>query len=486
MSEHITQDELNGEPTSAGQGMIDHLIEAADHLLEGDFSVRVPPSSNQRLERLASSLRALGAALAKRQQELATLTRITTQINSGLLLDEILDGVFTDFRDVIPFDRIGFALLEDEGKVLRARWARTNLPTEHLPRGYAAPMLGSSLQDIILTGQPRIINDLTEYLRSKPGSASTQLVAREGIRSSLTCPLIANGVPVGFIFFSSATPGTYRNEHVERYQQIAEQLSIIVEKGHLVSELSDQKARADEQNIELRRLSELKNSLLGMAAHDLRNPAAIIQMMTSILRNAALNRPPEERQRMLDDIHRQTEHMLALLDDLLDLSLIESGTVSVARESVDLPLALQEAQARHQMLANPKQIRIALEAPREGSLHADPLRLRQVLDNLISNAVKFSPAGGTVTVSAERCDTEWKIAVRDEGPGLQEEDRAKLFQPFGKLSARPTGGEKSTGLGLAIVKRVVLAQGGTIKVDSNPGDGATFWFTLRASEGVRC
>lgn len=91
-----------------------------------------------------------------------------------------------------------------------------------------------------------------------------------------------------------------------------------------------------------------------------------------------------------------------------------------------------------------------------------------MLDNLISNAVKFSPAGGTVTVSAERCDTEWKIAVRDEGPGLQEEDRAKLFQPFGKLSARPTGGEKSTGLGLAIVKRVVLAQGGTIKVDSNP------------------
>lgn len=486
MREHIAQDEPTGEQASAGHGTIDRLIEAVDNLLEGDFTVRVPPISNQRLERLAASLRSLGAALARRQQELATLTRITTRINAGLLLDEIMDGVFTDFRDVIPFDRLGFALLEDEGRVLRARWARTVLPTVHLPRGFSAPMVGSSLQDIIATGQPRVINDLHEYLRLKPESASTQLVVSEGIRSSLTCPLIANGVPVGFLFFSSASPGTYRNEHVALYRQIAEQLSVIVEKGHLVSELSDQQARTDEQNIELRRLSELKNSLLGMAAHDLRNPVAIIQMMTGILRNPTLNRPPEERQRMLDDIHRQTEHMLALLNDLLDLSVIESGTVSVAPESVDLPVVLQEAQARHQMLASPKRIRIALQAPREGSLHADPLRLRQVLDNLMSNAVKFSPVGSTVTVSAERRGTDWRIAVRDAGPGLTEEDRAKLFQQFSKLSARPTGGETSTGLGLAIAKQVVAAQGGTIHVDSTPGDGATFWFTMRASEVVRC
>jgi signal transduction histidine kinase len=133
------------------------------------------------------------------------------------------------------------------------------------------------------------------------------------------------------------------------------------------------------------------------------------------------------------------------------------------------------------MLANPKGMHVELRAPAEGAIHADPLRLRQVLDNLISNAVKFSPKGSTVTVVAERSGTDWKISVRDEGPGLKEADRASLFQEFSKLSARPTGGEKSTGLGLAIVKQVVLAQGGTIDVDSTPGKGATFWFTLPAS-----
>lgn len=468
------------DPPTVGGSAIERLIEATDHLRAGDFAVDVPDSTNPRLDRLGASLRSLASTLALRQHEVENITRITTRINSGLLLDEIMDGVFNDFRDVIPYDRIGFALLEDEGRVLRARWARTVLPTVHLKRGYAAAMAGSSLEDIVATGQPRIINDLVAYLEQKPESASTRLVVAEGVKSSLTCPLVANGVPVGFMFFSSAQTGTYRAEHVERYLQIAEQLSVIVEKGHLVSKLMEQKDAVDQQNAELRRLGELKNSLLGMAAHDLRNPTAIIQMMTSILRNPKLNRPPEERQRMLDDIHRQTEHMLALLNDLLDLSLIESGTVTVTPEAVDLPLALAEAQTRHQMLANPKSIRIDLSAPAAGTIQADPLRLRQVLDNLISNAVKFSPKGTTVTLSAERQGDDWRISVRDEGPGLSEADRGKLFQEFSKLSARPTGGEKSTGLGLAIVKQVVGAQGGTIDVDSTPGEGATFWFTLPA------
>ncbi|MCS6889830.1 MAG: GAF domain-containing protein, partial [Chloroflexus sp.] len=234
---------------------IERLVEIAEHLRAGDFAIEVPmPSSeDQRLRRLAASLRELAASLARRQREIETLHRITTRINAGLMLDEILDGVYNDFRDVIPYERIGFALLEDGGNVLRARWARTSLPAVHLKRGYAAPMAGSSLEMILQTGQPRIINDLVQYLRRKPESESTRLIVNEGIRSSLTCPLIANGVPVGFIFFSSAKTNTYTNEHVERYMQIAEQLSVIVEKGNLVSQLAAQKELLEQQNAELRR-----------------------------------------------------------------------------------------------------------------------------------------------------------------------------------------------------------------------------------------
>ncbi|MDW8403330.1 GAF domain-containing sensor histidine kinase [Chloroflexus sp.] len=459
---------------------IERLVEIAEHLRAGDFAIEVPmPSSeDQRLRRLAASLRELAASLARRQREIETLHRITTRINAGLMLDEILDGVYNDFRDVIPYERIGFALLEDGGNVLRARWARTSLPAVHLKRGYAAPMAGSSLETILQTGQPRIINDLVQYLRRKPESESTRLIVNEGIRSSLTCPLIANGVPVGFIFFSSAKTNTYTNEHVERYMQIAEQLSVIVEKGNLVSQLAAQKELLEQQNAELRRLSALKNNLLGMVAHDLRNPVAIIQMMAAILRNQQLQRPPEERQRMLDDIYRQTEHMLAMLNDLLDLSQIESGTVTISPEPVAIKPLLEETINRHQLLANPKQTHIELAAPVEGTVYADPLRLRQVLDNLISNAVKFSPPGSTITVRATRDGDWWKFAVTDQGPGISPDERSQLFEAFSRLSARPTGGEKSTGLGLAIARKVVMAHGGVIDVSSTPGQGATFWFTL--------
>ncbi len=461
---------------------IERLAEVAEHLRDGDFAVEIPAleSNDARLQRLAVSLRELARSLARRQREIETLHRITTRINAGLMLDEILDGVYNDFRDVIPYDRIGFALLEDGGRVLRARWARTSLPTVHLKRGYAAAMAGSSLESILRTGQPRIINDLVRYLRRKPESESTRLIVNEGIRSSLTCPLIANGVPVGFIFFSSAQPNTYTAEHVDRYMQIAEQLSVIVEKGHLVSQLAAQKELLEQQNEELRRLSVWKNNLLGMVAHDLRNPVAIVQMMAAILRNPQLQRPPEERQRMLDDIYRQTEHMLAMLNDLLDLSQIENGTVTICPEPVEVEPLLDETISRHRLLANPKQTQIILTTPVSGVVYADPIRLRQILDNLISNAVKFSPPGSIIRVSAE-CDGDWwKFAVSDQGPGISPEERSRLFEVFSRLSAKPTGGEKSVGLGLAITRKVVIAHGGTIDVTSTPGEGATFWFTLPA------
>ncbi|ACL23760.1 sensor histidine kinase [Chloroflexus aggregans] len=450
---------------------IERLVEIAEHLRDGDFTVDVPVLRNndERLARLAASLRELAKTLARRQRELEMLHRITSRINAGLMLDEILDGVYNDFRDVIPYERIGCALLEEGGKVVRARWARTSLPTVHLKRGYAAAMAGSSLEKIIQTGQPRIINDLVQYLRQKPESESTRLIVNEGIRSSLTCPLIANGVPIGFIFFSSTQTNTYTNEHIERYMQIAEQLSVIVEKGNLVSQLAAQKELLEQQNAELRRLSALKNNLFGMVAHDLRNPVAIIQMMTAILRNPNLPRSPEERQRLLDDIYRQTEHMLLLLNDLLDLSQIENGTVTISPEPVPVEPLLEETVNRHQMLAAPKHTRIELTGDRHGKVYADPLRVRQVFDNLISNAVKFSPPGSVITISAERDGDWWKFSVTDQGPGISPEERSRMFEAFSRLSARPTGGEKSTGLGLAIARKVVLAHGGVIDVSSTPG-----------------
>jgi signal transduction histidine kinase len=159
------------------------------------------------------------------------------------------------------------------------------------------------------------------------------------------------------------------------------------------------------------------------------------------------------------------------------MSIIRSGK-RLLTEPVGLARVLDKTVERHHLLASTKGISVDLATPFDPdiAITADPWRLRQVMDNLLSNAVKFSPAGGAVRVYAERLDGGWRISVADDGPGIRPEDRARLFQPFTRLSAH--GGERSTGLGLAITQRIVEAHGGQIGVDSTHGGGATFWFTL--------
>jgi signal transduction histidine kinase len=449
----------------------------ATHLVPG----RAPSAFGElpaQVSRLGTALQELADSLDQRLLETEHLGRITTQVNQGLLLDEILDMVFESFQGVIPYDRIGFSLIVDEGAAVIARWARSNLGGMKLGAGFRAPLEGSSLQAVLATDRPRIIDDLQEYLAAKPGSESTRLIVAEGLRSSLTCPLIVNGEPVGFMFFSSAQPHRYSSDHVAVFQSIAAQLSVIVEKGRMASELDAQKHEMELQNEDLRRLDAIKNRFLGMVAHDLRNPIASIQMSAELLADPIASLGAEERSAFLSDINRQAGYMVELIDDLLDVTKIESGRLDLHWESIDLGEFLEDTVRRHTNLAARKGTQVVLTDGYNGVVQVDRKRLRQVLDNLISNAVKFSPAGSTVEVTHRREGGSWTVEVKDQGPGLTDIDRKTLFEDFATLSAKPTGGENSTGLGMAITRRAVEAHGGEIGVDSQPGRGSTFWFTI--------
>ncbi len=435
--------------------------------------------SSSELSRVGGAIQQRTHDLEARYRELQTIMHITARVNEGLFLDDILDGVYQDFKMLIPYERIGFSLIEEKGTVVRARWAQAEYTPLLLDRGYAAKLEGSTLEQILLTGQPRIINDLEAYFAHKPNSASTRLILDEGIRSSLTCPLIANGEAVGFMFFSSRTPHTYADAHVEVFQQIAGQLSVMVEKGQLVAELSAQKLELEHKNDELSDLNKLKNSFLGIAAHDLRNPLSNILMATSLMTSPDFDLTEEDRRTMLREIDNQAQYMMNLLNDLLDVSHIESGSFTLLPVEIDLPSFLREVAIRHHRLAEAKNSAVQLDNLAPGRVFADPIRLAQVLDNLISNAVKYSPPGSTITVRTRAEKRMWRVEVQDQGPGLTIEDQALLFKDFVRLSATPTNGEKSTGLGLAIARRVVEAQGGTIGVESEFGHGATFWFTVK-------
>ncbi len=211
--------------------------DAAIAMKEGRFRVPIPQEGEDDVAALGNALADLSASLEARLKEIDTLSKVTEKINAGLVLDDVLNYVYESFWPIIPYDRIGFSLLEQNGTVVRVRWARSDAPDIKITNGYSAPLKGSSLERILETGQPRILNDLRNYLSEHPASESTRLIVEEGMRSSLTCPLIAAGRPIGFMFFSSMEPESFKNAHVDIFLQIAGELSMMVEKARLYEEV---------------------------------------------------------------------------------------------------------------------------------------------------------------------------------------------------------------------------------------------------------
>lgn len=411
------------------------------------------------------------AGMNKQVRETASLARIAEAISSSLRFEDILGHVYESFRSLLPYDRIGLALVTDAGRVVRSIGARSSSRKLHLPPGYRAPLKGSSLAKILKTGKPRIINDLLRYLDGHRQSDSTRRIVAEGMRSSLTYPLVAQGKPVGFIFFSSRKKDAYAEEHVESFRRVATLLSLSVEKGRLYEELEE----AD----------EMKNRIMGIAAHDLRNPLTVVIGYLALIQEEAGSAACKEE---VTIVQRKCKQMLSIIDSLLDASIIESRGLELSLQRLDLREFLRQICADSQILAEPKDIKLKLELPAAlPEVTVDRFRLLQTFDNLISNAIKYSLPNTTVTLSARVVANAVEISVADRGQGIQSTELSLLFKDFGRASAKPTAGERSIGLGLSIAQRIVKAHGGIIRLKSEPGAGTTFTvcLPLRVANGGR-
>lgn len=450
---------------AAADSRIPKFLHATTALERGQYDVEVPLHGTDEVAALGAALDRLARSLESRSEELNTLARITEQINAGLLLDEVLESVFESFRPLIPYNRIGLALLEADGATVRARWARSDAPSIEIGKGYAARIEGSSLQRILETREPRILNDLDGYLQEHPGSNSTRRIVREGMRSSLTCPLLAMGKPIGFIFFSSTQRDVYREAHTELFRQIASQLSIIIEKGRLYQEVVE--------------LNAVKDRFLGMVAHDLRNPISVVRMLVDLVLTGGAGPVNDDQREILSDVLAASGTMLTLVDDLLTASALESGQLILKRQDVAVAEYLRGVVSSQRLAACAKDIRLEVSGVVAGlRASIDPDRLRQVLVNLISNAIKFSERGSRITVSARAEATSVTFSVADQGQGIPQNEFQKLFKEFSRTSVASTAGETSTGLGLAITRRIVEAHGGRIWVESVVGEGSVFQFTV--------
>ena len=224
-------------------------------------------------------------------------------------------------------------------------------------------------------------------------------------------------------------------------------------------------------------LDEQKNKFLGMAAHDLRNPLSSILGFSQLLLNSPLDE--EGRKEFLTIINQVSQEMLVTLNDLLDISVIESGKFDLCREQHDLSEQIRYRVRLNSMRAQQKGIHIDNYVADGLILYYDKDRIGQVLDNLLSNAIKYAPANSAIQVFAKQHNNgQLEISIQDQGPGIPASKRDQLFGTFSKLGVKPTGGEKSTGLGLAIVKKIVIAHNGIVDVESIEGQGSRFYFTL--------
>jgi signal transduction histidine kinase/CheY-like chemotaxis protein len=246
-------------------------------------------------------------------------------------------------------------------------------------------------------------------------------------------------------------------------------------------DLTNANRRLTAQWARLRQANSFKSEILGTVAHDLKNPLGVILGRTEILKEmvsgaGALDQNIDAQIAYIRDAaNRLTE----MVDDLVSDAMADALDITIRREPVDISAVVQEVAEANRPIATRKEQSITVIAPPDHAAMCDSDRIRDAIDNLVSNAIKYSPIGGAIDLLVAREGDGILVQIRDQGAGLSPEDISRLFGRFQRLSAKPTAGETSTGLGLSIVKRIVDLHGGRVTVESTgPGKGATFKMTL--------
>jgi PAS domain S-box-containing protein len=251
------------------------------------------------------------------------------------------------------------------------------------------------------------------------------------------------------------------------------------------TELAAANQELSSRNQEVERANRLKSEFLASMSHELRTPLNTILGFSELL--SELNAGPlnEKQKRFLTHIQRDASHLLELINDILDLSKIEAGRLELRLEEFPMAVAAAEVLTGIRPLAAIKGIRLESDLDTHLVLQADRLRFKEILYNLLSNAIKFTPSGGRVWIESSIADGSVCILVGDTGIGIAPEDQQEIFESFRQVSATTKGVREGTGLGLAITKRLVEHHGGRIWVESDPGEGSRFFFTLRLGQPER-
>ena len=418
--------------------------------------------------RLLTELHHRTDELGRSVGELRALGEVSQAVNSTLELETVLSTIVAKAAQLSSTEAGAIYVFDDLQREFHLR----------ATYGMEQEMIDALTQRHIGLDDPNATLALGRHepiqiadLKEQAPSAVNEIILRAGYRALLVAPLLRGEEIVGLLVVRRRTPGAFPQNTVDLIQTFAAQSALAIQNARLFHEIEDKSRQLEEA-------SEHKSQFLANMSHELRTPLNAILGYTELMADGAYGEPSEKMQDVLKRLEANGRHLLGLINDVLDLSKIEAGQLVLELSDYSVQDIAQAVRSALEPLAVDKKLAFKVEVPaRLPPGHGDGRRLMQVLINLVGNAIKFTDAG-EVVIKAEVNNGAFYVSVRDTGPGISAADQAKLFQEFQQADNAITKKKGGTGLGLAISKRIIEMHGGRIWVQSQPGQGSTFAFTL--------
>jgi signal transduction histidine kinase len=408
----------------------------------------------------------------KEALEQQTATAEVLQVISASVADTqpVFDKILRSCERLFAGDEVGIMLAGDDGQLHFGAQGGAN-PYLGMRDQLPAPLEGSATE--LAIHERRVLH--YSHVLSDPNVPPVlrTLASGRGFDYSIAmAPMLWEGRGVGSIFVTHAPPEPFSAKDLDLLKTFADQAVIAIQNARLFNEIQDKSRQLEIAN-------QHKSEFLANMSHELRTPLNAIIGFSEVLIERMFGDLNDKQDDYLKDIHSSGKHLLSLINDILDLSKIEAGRMELDVESFDVPAALSNAMTLVRERAQRHGLALDLAvAPGVGEMRADERKFKQIMLNLLTNAVKFTPDGGKVAVRARLDGGVLEVAVNDTGIGIAKEDQAAVFEEFRQVGRHYTNKQEGTGLGLALTRRFVELHGGTLRLDSEPGSGSTFTFTL--------
>ncbi|GAA1058423.1 hypothetical protein GCM10009571_34960 [Agromyces luteolus] len=417
---------------------------------------------------LVLELEERGIELARRVEQLEALSEVGEAVSSSLVLDEVLSNIIMNAVRFTGCD--GGSIMEyiaaERSFSVRSAYASSDELLSRL-RGIRVDLETTLVGRAALEGHPIAVADLAA-VELDP---HLRILFDDGWRSVLAAPVLRGTRIIGALVVRRRTPGEFSDESIEFLETFASQSALAVWNARLYRELETKTA-------ELQVVSQHKSEFLASMSHELRTPLNAVIGFSEVLLERMFGELNDRQDEYLRDILSSGRHLLQLLNDILDLSKVEAGQMelSISRFSARSAMEYSISMVRERAALHGLAITLDMETEIDG-IESDELRFKQVLLNLLSNAVKFTPDGGHIAVTARREGDEMAVTVEDDGNGIAQEDRERIFESF-QQGHRGAQSEEGTGLGLTLCRRIVALLGGRMWLESDLGVGSTFGFTV--------